>query len=322
MNKFSFTYLIKDDEMVWNDFYISINLLCKNIINKLNCKYSVELFVDKQPSENSKKKIVSIFNKYKNIKIVPNFHIINLAQVANRPEEAIRPEKYNYLIPIYFPNPSNNEMPFSLGYRDMCSFFTYPVFNHESIKNSEYFIRLDTDSFFINVNDSFIRKLSNITTDYGYLEGTVQQESSGVHIGFGQTLYDYYKSLNLLTNENLKILSEASYSPKIYYTNFEVVKVSWGSSVINKRFFDLITNAKGIYKYRWGDALIRYYLVNLTNASKTILNGALYKHSGIYDSRQLFRKYISKVYRKITKVDYKKNLENSSSFIDKIFIGL
>ena len=82
----------------------------------------MELFVDNEPSKESKEKIISIFNKYKNIKIVPNFHIINLAQIANRPKEATIPEKYNYLIPLNFPNPSNNERPFSLGYRDMCSF--------------------------------------------------------------------------------------------------------------------------------------------------------------------------------------------------------
>ena len=50
MNKFAFTYLIKQDEKTWNEFKISLDLLYKNILSKLNCKYKVLIFCEGNPT--------------------------------------------------------------------------------------------------------------------------------------------------------------------------------------------------------------------------------------------------------------------------------
>ena len=83
-----------------------------------------------------------------------------------------------------------------------------------------------------------------------------------------------------------------------------------------------IIRSRGIYNYRWGDAIIRYYVVNLILSSKTALRGCLYKHSGIYDSRNLLRVFIVKCYSKLRGRLYQNNYHKKLSNLDKLFLGI
>ena len=111
-------------------------------------------------------------------------------------------------------------------------------------------------------------------------------------------------------------------NPKIFYTNFEIVKLSWARSNEHKKFLKYIVNSKGIYNFRWGDALIRYYVVNLLGFSIKELKGCLYKHSGIYDSRNFFQILLTKSYSKIRNRLYKNIYEKRLSKLDKLFLGV
>ena len=91
---------------------------------------------------------------------------------------------------------------------------------------------------------------------------------------------------------------------------------------INQRLLDHIISNKGIYNYRWGDALIRYYTIKLIGAKILALNGCLYKHSSIYDSRNFLKRIISKIYCKI-KFKYDGNkYEKKTSRFDKFFLNM
>ena len=83
-----------------------------------------------------------------------------------------------------------------------------------------------------------------------------------------------------------------------------------------------IVNSKGIYNYRWGDALIRYYTVNLLDSTIKELKGCLYKHSGIYESRNRFQVLLTKSYSKIRNRLYKNIYEKRLSKLDKLFLGV
>ena len=83
-----------------------------------------------------------------------------------------------------------------------------------------------------------------------------------------------------------------------------------------------IINSKGIYNYRWGDAIIRYYVVYLLNAKTTSLKGCLYKHSGLYDSRNIIRVLFMKIYAKLRGRLHKNNFERKLSRIDRLFLGV
>ena len=181
---------------------------------------------------------------------------------------------------------------------------------------------MDTDSFFIYTKKKFIKQLSSIKCDYGYIENTIQNEDKSVTTGFGKCLYKFCKKNTNFINNFISLCNEATLKPKIYYTNFEVVSLEWARSNNHKIFMDYIIDSKGIYNFRWGDALIRYYVVNLLRASKTSLNGCLYKHSGIYDTRNSLRVFLTKAYSRLRNRLYSNIYEKRLSILDRLFLGV
>jgi len=314
MYKFAFTYLVKEDPKTWSDFLISLRLLYKNILNSLTCKYKVIIFCEGEPNKKIKV-FLDYLSKEKNISI----HIkkISLQKYVKRKDTD--PFIKN------FPHSANCKLSTSLGYRDMCKFFAIDVFFDKKLQDVEYFIRLDTDSFFIFTTKNFITNLQKIDCDYGYLKNTIQREDKAVSLGFGKCLYEFCRKnkTELFKSKNfINLCQDATLNPKIFYTNFEIVKLSWAKSNQHKKILKHITNSKGIYNFRWGDALIRYYVVNLLDASIKELKGCLYKHSGIYDSRNSFQVLLTKSYSKLRNRLYKNIYEKRLSKLDKLFLGV
>ena len=58
MYKFAFTYLVKQDKKNWDDFFLSLELLYKNILRKLICDYKIIVFCEGDPS----KKVKNLIN--------------------------------------------------------------------------------------------------------------------------------------------------------------------------------------------------------------------------------------------------------------------
>jgi len=46
---------------------------------------------------------------------------------------------------------------------------------------------------------------------------------------------------------------------RVYYTNFEICDLAWFRGKDWQGYFAAIDHAEGIWRYRWGDAPIRYY---------------------------------------------------------------
>ena len=314
MYKFAFTYLVKEDPKTWSDFLISLKLLYKNILKSLTCDYKVIIFCEDEPI-----KKVKIFLDYlsKEKKVTIDLRKISLQKYVKRKDSD--PFIKN------FPSASDCKLSTSLGYRDMCKFFAIDVFFDEKLENVDYFIRLDTDSFFIFTTKKFIADLQKIDCDYGYIKNTMQKEDKAVSLGFGKCLYEFChknKSHLFETKNFFNLCQDATLEPKIFYTNFEIVKLSWARSNEHKKFLKYIVNSKGIYNFRWGDALIRYYVVNLLDASIMELNGCLYKHSGLYESRNYFQLLLTKSYSKVRNRLYKNIYEKRLSKLDKLFLGV
>ena len=213
----------------------------------------------------------------------------------------------------------------SLGYRDMCKFFAKDIFLDNIFDDVDYFIRVDTDSFFIEVSDYFVKSLNRLNVDYAYLKDTIHFEDKAVTLGFGKCLYEFcIKNIerNHINKFFEEVCQEATASPKLFYTNFEVVNLKWARSKAHQEFLNYIVEAEGIYKFRWGDSIIRYYLVKLLNAKTLKLRGCLYKHSSLYDSRNFFKKYLGKIYSKLTNKLHINNYEKKLSKIDKFFLNV
>lgn len=312
--KLTFTYLVRQDKKTWEDFAKSIFLLEKNILSKLNCLFDILIFCEGQPPKKVKD-LIEFLKAKKSIEI--NLKLISLKDYVKRSN------KKNYI--KHFPHAARCDLDTSLGYRDMCKFFSMDVFNDENLVNSNYFIRIDTDSFFLDVRDIFIDQIHKLDCDYAYLENTDQIEDKAVTVGFGKCLYEYCKknSKNKFLSENyFEICNEATLQPKLFYTNFEVVNLNWAKSQNHKSLIKHIFSFEGIYNYRWGDSIIRYYSVKLLKANVKILSGCLYKHSGLYDSRNKVRKLTAKIYSKLNNKLHKNNFEEILLRLDKFFLGI
>ena len=309
-----FVYLVKQNNNTWQDTVKSLTLLLKNVISRFPRRSKIILFTEGDPPSDVLDRINALDQFYK-ISIL--FKQINLKSYVKRDELSIE-------LPERFPNHSNPSCFFSLGYRDMCKFFSYDVFCDHLLDDFDYFVRIDTDSFFLHAEDKFIHDLAFIDSDYGYLYQTIQAEEKFAAVGFGHFLYEYAKHNNLINSGDLCMESlcfQATQNPRIFYTNFEVVKIDFIRNSSYPKFIHAINEAMGIYKFRWGDALIRYYALYMLKAKISTLKGALYKHSGIYDSRSFLRKYFTKFLLKMFKKHHSNNLESASGFIDRFTIN-
>ena len=314
MYKFAFTYLVKQDSKNWAQLEVSLKLLHKNILRKLICNYKIIIFCEGQAIKACKDFVDYLIEKEK---INIRFKEITLRKYVKRKS------KDNYI--KEFPHAADCTAITSLGYRDMCKFFAFDIFFDKCFDEVEYFVRLDTDSFFIYTNKKFIKNLESLNSEYAYIANTIQAEDKAVSLGFGKCIYNFCKkNTNTIFKDinYLNLCQEATLKPKIFYTNFEIVKINWARSNNHKKMMGHIIRSKGIYNHRWGDAIIRYYVVNLLLASKKSLKGCLYKHSGLYDSRNTIQVFLMKSYSKLRGRLYNNNYENKVSNLDKLFLGI
>ena len=250
--KLTFTYLINQTEKDWNDFSLSIHLLHENILRKLKSEFIVLIFTEGPPNFKAQKVLDNLINL--GVKIINKK--FSLKEYVKRDNKSIFIKE--------FPSTVFCDKYFSLGYRDMCKFFAEDVFYDENLVNSDYFVRVDTDSFFIDVRENFIKDLDFLNCDYAYIFNTVQYEDKAVALGFGNFLYKYCKknlAKGFLNKSYYEICNEATLRPMLHYTNFEVVNLNWARSKNYHNFMKDIIETGGIYNYRWGDA-IRYYALN------------------------------------------------------------
>lgn len=194
-------------------------------------------------------------------------------------------------IPEYFPHPTHGNGPiayghpgFTIGYRSMCRFFSGTLFAHPSLLEYEYFMRMDTDSFFLKgTSSSLFKWAKDNEVDYGYIKSAIQQDHPAVTKGFKRTCVAYFRKISFLTQ--LKALT--SRRNRIYYTNFEIGRLSFFRSKKWIMFFDHLDATGGFYLNRWGDAIVRYLGVNVLlprKNRKPIPRGFVYKHGGTFYS--------------------------------------
>lgn len=164
-----------------------------------------------------------------------------------------------FQISEYFPHPTHSNGPigfghpgFSIEYRSMCRFFSGLFFMHESLSNYRNYIRLDTDSKFIEGPDiSLFGWLNSKSLYYGYIESAVQQDDKAV-------VRDLRKNVRQFIGLWKKIRMPSFIGSRMYYTNFEIGSLDYFRSDVWQSFFSFLDNSGGFYLHRWGDAPVRY----------------------------------------------------------------
>jgi hypothetical protein len=162
------------------------------------------------------------------------------------------------------------------GYAHMIAFWWKRVFEHPSVRELEYFLRLDTDSI-INSPVSFdwfeVMKKGGFT--YGYR--MTMMDTEWVVKGLWRYYREYVtKALGSMPPAmaswfpDEKSLDTAA--APTYYNNFEILHVPFFTRRKDVRdFIDDFFLSGFIYTRRWGDAPLRFFLVHtFLNASKDV----------------------------------------------------
>ncbi|EJT98413.1 nucleotide-diphospho-sugar transferase [Dacryopinax primogenitus] len=146
------------------------------------------------------------------------------------------------------------------GYHHMCQFFFSGIFEHPRIRNLDYYLRLDTDSFIVDqVSYDPIGALFKDKKKYGFVAiATDPQFVTEGFFPFVQAFVARRPEIKTQLEKNGWKYPD-SQRPFTYQNNFEVVHIpsfrtpevmSW-VNIVNR-------NPLLIFKYRWGDAPLRY----------------------------------------------------------------
>ena len=154
--------------------------------------------------------------------------------------------------------------PRALGYRHMCRFFSDAIFWQPAVRQTRYYMRLDTDSRTpYPINYDLFEHMAKHDYKYGYIATLVDKPQ------YYQGLWSLV-SRYLETKEPTLVPINSIQEGKCYYTNFEICESAWFRAEAWVSYFECIDNDGGIYRHRWGDHTIRYLGVNLFMPAKHI----------------------------------------------------
>jgi alpha 1,2-mannosyltransferase len=262
MENATILYLVNNTEESFNELKESLGLLKNNFLNDF--PYPVTIFKEEGFNPGWEEEIKKIYQEVDFILI--EFNIPEFNRHLDIPEFTPHPTHANG--PVAWGHPG-----FNLGYRHMCRFMSGDMFRNESILKYDWYCRLDTDSFILSrVGFDFFSKMQEEGFLYGFNE--IQEDNPKVVEGLFESSEEYMRAQGIIKK------SDVIY-PKMYYTNFEIAKVSWFLSSGYMDYFDHIDSIGGIYTKRWGDAPIRYIGVKSLMEDRNILDfrGLInYKH--------------------------------------------
>jgi alpha 1,2-mannosyltransferase len=254
-------YLVRSSQEDLNDFNKSISLVEKNLIPKTN-NVDIIVFCEKSFDEYKSKVETSLNIQYQTIEF----------KIPNYPKEILDQ------IPEFYPHPTHGNGPlgwghpgFTMGYRHMCRFFSGDMYNFDILKEYDYYMRLDTDSFIHTpLSYDIFEWATESECYYGYVAPAVQTDNPKVIEGL-------WEHTNKIYPNNIP-------EGYMFYTNFEIGKVSWFLTSEYMNFYSSLDETGGFYTKRWGDAPIKFLGINLFMQKTNIIpvHGFTYQHGAVY----------------------------------------
>ncbi|KAK9814563.1 hypothetical protein WJX72_007888 [[Myrmecia] bisecta] len=185
---------------------------------------------------------------------------------------------------------TNRDFP---SYNHMIRFWWRQVFHHPIVRELDYYVRMDTDSFILSdIDYDFIYSMQQDGLTYGYVaEGFDGPEfTTGLFDFVADYLDSHVAARELAFRNNLWLPDPEDrdkHGPHLFYNNFEVVSVQrLISNAQYMEFVDAVDQSYNIYWYRWGDAPLRFYAAKLAlqyDMEVRILCGIDYYHQGRLD---------------------------------------
>lgn len=200
-------------------------------------------------------------------------------------------EKIKFEIPDFLKNENIPEYiyvdgsEFSIGYRNMCRFFSGTIFFHPALKDYNYYWRLDTDSFLLDkINYDIFKFMQERDLEYGYIH-IIKDEPDAVK-GLWDTTKKYIEDNNIKPKFLPKFTPNGDWDRSYYYTNFEISKLDFWRSEEFMNYFKYIDRSGGIYKYRWGDHVIHLLAVSIFLPENKVhkFSDIAYQHQGFFNN--------------------------------------
>ena len=272
-------YLLNNHPKDINNFRLSIQYLVNNYLFSFPC--DLIFFHESDFPQNEIELISNSLSKF-----YFNFKFVKIDFCIPAYSDEILKE-----IPDFFPHPDFPECQgFSIGYRHMCRFFAGEIFKHPELQSYNFVWRLDTDSFILNkFGYDVFEKMNTNNSIYGYIN--IQNDNEGVIKNLWPSCSKYFNSIN---KNNIFENDSEFHFRKVFYTNFEIFNMSWFKSEEYQSFYNYIDESAGIYKYRWGDHVIRYIALNsLVDKDKLLFfNDIDYFHSERYFNREYSNSFV------------------------------
>jgi len=150
------------------------------------------------------------------------------------------------------------------GYRMMCRFFSGVLQGMPELKDFEYYIRLDHDSFFMAPDLLNLNEVIN-KHDFDYLYRSIWYDKKEI-----KTLWKFtkkYASINNLSLDGFKELKmldrHGDYNGRSPYNNFHMSKLEFWRRPDVLDYLNAVESIDGIIKLHWHDTTIQAMLLGL-----------------------------------------------------------
>lgn len=164
------------------------------------------------------------------------------------------------------------------NYQHMIRFWFKGVFQLPIIQRYDYLMRLDSDAripvpwldmFDLMQQAKAVYFANNEETDFErVLPGTMKLENF---------TKDYMNHMKIIPKDPKQFWKAfVNDSVRMYWNNFEINQVSFFQQANVRNWTEAIDQSWGIYKYRWGDAVLRYLTLSLFASDDQILHRTKY----------------------------------------------
>jgi hypothetical protein len=160
------------------------------------------------------------------------------------------------------------------NYQLMIRFWFKLLFELPQLQQYEYIMRIDDDSQirgkWMNVFDEMRNKSAVYFSNV--LDKDLEVQWPGT-MKMKQAIIDYINQNNI-TPKQPEIINNAFGDNIVlnYYNNFEITKVKFFQRKDVRHWVDFIDSTYGIFKYRWGDAVLRYLTLALFAEKQEVLH--------------------------------------------------
>lgn len=158
------------------------------------------------------------------------------------------------------------------GYLHMIRFFFVDLVDPRLnlLAGFKYWARLDTDAKFMSYVPDLFAEFDK-HPDLGYIHNDEMADCGEIVAGL-RSFTQTFVQLHGVNRSSVTALDSKDACVKGWFNNFEVGRIAAFQTPQALEFTKAVVDSKGIYKARWGDALLRRILVETVNMTNELID--------------------------------------------------